>query len=48
MISANMKDSKEKPLMLVGKGITFDTGGINVKPFESHVNAMKTTWAAPQ
>ena len=41
MISANMKDSKEKPLMLVGKGITFDTGGINVKPFESHVNAMK-------
>lgn len=30
-----------KPLMLIGKGITFDTGGINLKPFESHVNAMK-------
>lgn len=30
-----------KPLVLVGKGITFDTGGINVKPFASHVNCMK-------
>ncbi len=25
-------DGNEKPLVLVGKGITFDTGGINVKP----------------
>lgn len=24
--------SKEKPLVLVGKGITFDTGGISIKP----------------
>ena len=29
------------PLMLVGKGITFDTGGINVKPYESFVSMMK-------
>jgi leucyl aminopeptidase len=34
-------DGTTAPLMLVGKGITFDTGGINVKPFESHVGAMK-------
>ena len=40
-VSANLKASEEKPLMLVGKGVTFDTGGINVKPFESHVNCMK-------
>jgi leucyl aminopeptidase len=26
------KTSKEKPLVLVGKGITFDSGGLNVKP----------------
>jgi leucyl aminopeptidase len=31
----------EKPLMLVGKGITFDTGGINLKPHEGFVNCMK-------
>lgn len=31
----------DKPLMLVGKGITFDTGGINLKPHESFVNCMK-------
>lgn len=30
-----------KPLMMVGKGITFDTGGINLKPHESYVNCMK-------
>lgn len=30
-----------KPLLLVGKGITFDTGGINLKPHESFVNCMK-------
>lgn len=27
-------DSKEKPLALVGKGITFDSGGLNLKPAE--------------
>ncbi|MDE2079286.1 MAG: leucyl aminopeptidase family protein [Patescibacteria group bacterium] len=26
---------KEKPIVLVGKGITFDTGGINLKPSDS-------------
>jgi leucyl aminopeptidase len=26
------KTSKQKPLLLVGKGITFDTGGISLKP----------------
>lgn len=26
------KDSKSKPIVLVGKGITFDTGGISIKP----------------
>jgi leucyl aminopeptidase len=25
-------DSKEKPILLVGKGVTFDTGGISIKP----------------
>ena len=25
---------KEQPLVLVGKGITFDTGGISIKPSE--------------
>ena len=29
------------PLMLVGKGITFDSGGINVKPYASYVSMMK-------
>ncbi|MCO4764215.1 MAG: leucyl aminopeptidase family protein [Myxococcales bacterium] len=29
------------PLMLVGKGVTFDTGGVNTKPYESFVSMMK-------
>lgn len=28
----NSKDKKKKPLVMVGKGITYDTGGLNVKP----------------
>lgn len=32
---------KNPPLVLVGKGITFDSGGINLKPHESFVNCMK-------
>ena len=40
IVSSNYKKG-DQPLMLVGKGITFDTGGINVKPFESFVNCMK-------
>ncbi len=31
----------EAPLALVGKGVTFDTGGINVKPYASYVSMMK-------
>ncbi|MGM0575680.1 MAG: M17 family metallopeptidase [Myxococcota bacterium] len=34
-------DDPRPPRMLVGKGITFDTGGINVKPYESFVSMMK-------
>ncbi|MBI2573785.1 MAG: leucyl aminopeptidase [Candidatus Wildermuthbacteria bacterium] len=30
-----MGGKKEKPIALVGKGVTFDTGGLNVKPGES-------------
>ncbi len=33
------------PLMLLGKGITFDTGGINIKPYESFVSMMKNDMA---
>ena len=40
LLSKNLKEGSQ-PLMLVGKGITFDTGGINVKPFESFVNCMR-------
>ncbi|MBM4292849.1 MAG: hypothetical protein FJ138_16720 [Deltaproteobacteria bacterium] len=29
------------PLMLVGKGITFDSGGVNVKPYEGFVSMMR-------
>ncbi|MDO8523859.1 MAG: leucyl aminopeptidase family protein, partial [bacterium] len=29
------KTGKEKPVVLVGKGITFDTGGINLKPSDA-------------
>ncbi len=28
-------DKKESPIVLVGKGVTFDTGGINLKPSDS-------------
>lgn len=31
--------------MLLGKGVTFDTGGINVKPYESFVSHMKNDMA---
>lgn len=33
------------PTMLLGKGITFDTGGINVKPYESFVSHMRNDMA---
>lgn len=35
----------QRPLMLLGKGITFDTGGINVKPYESFVSHMRNDMA---
>lgn len=35
----------EAPIMLLGKGVTFDTGGINVKPYESFVSHMRNDMA---
>ncbi len=32
--AGSAKQKAQKPLALVGKGITFDSGGLNVKPFE--------------
>lgn len=39
-----MEYRKGKPLALVGKGITFDTGGINLKP-SGHIETMKNDMA---
>jgi leucyl aminopeptidase len=39
--SGSGRARKRRPIVLVGKGITFDTGGISIKPRESMV-AMKT------
>ncbi|MEE2644272.1 MAG: hypothetical protein VYD19_05015 [Myxococcota bacterium] len=33
------------PILLVGKGITFDSGGINVKPYDSFVSMMRNDMA---
>lgn len=42
IVTANLDSSSgKKPIALIGKGITFDTGGINLKPHESFVNCMK-------
>ena len=38
-------DDPRPPRMLLGKGITFDSGGINVKPYESFVSTMKNDMA---
>lgn len=40
VVTKNLK-SGVPPLALIGKGITFDSGGINLKPHESFVNCMK-------
>ena len=40
LVEAN-KGAGLAPLLLIGKGITFDTGGINLKPHEAFVNCMK-------
>lgn len=37
----NPPGAEGAPLMILGKGITFDTGGINTKPYESFVSMMK-------
>jgi leucyl aminopeptidase len=37
--------AERAPWMLLGKGITFDTGGINVKPYESFVSHMRNDMA---
>ncbi|MDD5489719.1 MAG: leucyl aminopeptidase family protein [Candidatus Moranbacteria bacterium] len=34
-----MQSRKEKPIVFIGKGITFDTGGLNVKP-ENYMSEM--------
>ncbi len=34
-----------RPLMLLGKGITFDSGGLNVKPYEAFISQMKNDMA---
>jgi leucyl aminopeptidase len=39
------RERSANPLMLLGKGITFDTGGINLKPYESFVSTMKNDMA---
>jgi len=39
-----VKRTKEKPIILVGKGLTFDTGGISLKPAEN-MEEMKTDMA---
>jgi leucyl aminopeptidase len=41
VIARYLPEDPRPPLMLLGKGITFDTGGINVKPYESFVSMMK-------
>lgn len=38
------KARNKKPLALVGKGITFDTGGLNLKP-QGHIETMKQDMA---
>ncbi|MBM5782682.1 MAG: leucyl aminopeptidase [Pelagibacterales bacterium] len=38
------KNSKEQPLAFVGKGVTFDTGGISIKPAQN-MEDMKTDMA---
>jgi len=38
-------DKKDKPIVLVGKGITFDSGGYNIKPSDSFLEVMHTDMA---
>ena len=41
VLTHNCNGREARPLTLVGKGITFDTGGINVKAYENFVSMMK-------
>lgn len=41
LVSKIAKGDSRPPLLLIGKGVTFDTGGINLKPHDSFVNCMK-------
>ncbi|MEZ4266002.1 MAG: hypothetical protein R3F39_06455 [Myxococcota bacterium] len=46
LVIARYKPNDPRPArMLVGKGITFDSGGINVKPYESFVSMMRNDMA---
>ena len=38
LLIAKYENSKSDPIMLVGKGITFDSGGISIKPSENLAN----------
>ena len=39
--SQNFLSKKDKPLVIIGKGVTFDTGGVNIKPGSSMRNMKK-------
>ena len=41
-----MPNKKEKPIVLVGKGVMFDTGGINLKRYDFHDMKTDMTGAA--
>ncbi len=41
-----MPNKKEKPIVLVGKGVMFDTGGINIKRYDFHDMKTDMTGAA--
>jgi leucyl aminopeptidase len=41
LILVEYRPTRADPILLVGKGITFDTGGINIKAHENLVNCMK-------
>ena len=41
-----MPNKKEKPIVLVGKGVMFDTGGINIKLYDFHDMKTDMTGAA--
>ncbi len=38
------KNSKDRPIAFIGKGVTFDSGGLNLKP-TAHIEDMKTDMA---